>query len=129
MLEHKHLIITAKVEQSPKDVEYIKAWLKSLIKAIDMEILIAPQAVYYDAPGNRGITAFSVITTSHIGLHTFEEDDGSPTQFELDIYSCRAFDIEIAFDAIKEFGVVDISYKFLDRKNNLNTISFGHELP
>ena len=129
MLQHKHLIITAKVKHAPRDVDYIQDWLRLLIKQIDMEILMGPYAVYYDVPGNKGITAFSIITTSHIGLHTFEEGEGEPTRFELDVYSCKDFDINDVFNALKEFEIIEASYKFLDRENNLNTISFGHNPP
>lgn len=86
-----------------------------------MEILIGPEAIYYDVPGNKGITAFAIITTSHIVLHTF--DDIIPANFELDIYSCKDFNIDSVFQHIEQFKPESIKFKFLDRENNFKVIS------
>lgn len=120
ILTHKHLIVSCKVTNPPKCVNYIKTWISKLIKDIDMEILIGPHAIYYEMPGNNGLTVFTVITTSHISLHTF--DDVDPAIFELDVYSCKDFDIDTIFAAVQEFDPVDIRYKFLDRENDLTIL-------
>lgn len=125
MLDHKHLIISANIENSPKDPEMIKEWMKELIETIQMEILIGPEAIYYkEEPFNVGVTAFAIIKTSHIVLHTFEDENG-PTRFELDVYSCKNFNISDVFDKIKVFIPSKMCYKFLDRENELKTLDIG----
>lgn len=115
-LEHKQLIINADISIPPTDVKYIKTWVKKLIKDIDMEILMGPYAVYSDMPGNRGLTVSAIINTSHICLHTWDEDQ---PHLRLDVYSCKDFDINIVFDAIKEFDIKKIQYHYLDRNDKI----------
>ena len=116
MLDHKHLIITAKVLTPPDSPTYIKQWTKKLIKDIDMNILLGPYAVYSDMPGNRGLTCIAAIDTSSISIHCWDED--SPGTIQMDIYSCKDFDINIAFQALDEFTVVQLDYYHLDRNGD-----------
>lgn len=116
MLDHKHLIITAKVEFPPKDPEYIKAWTTRLIKSIGMNTLLGPYAVYSDMVGNRGLTCIAAIDTSSISIHCWDEE--SPGTIQMDIYSCKDFDIEIAFQALRLFQVVSMDHYFLDRNGD-----------
>ena len=95
--------------------------MKSLIKKIDMKLLHGPNISYIDQPGNRGITCVALIETSHIVLHIWDEPD--PGIFQLDVYSCKPFDIAIVVDCLKEnFEIQKIHFKFLDRNNNLKLI-------
>lgn len=125
MLDHKHLIVSAEIENSPKDPEAVKEWLRELIQVIEMEILVGPEAIYYkEEPFNVGVTAFAIIKTSHIVLHTFEEENG-PTRFELDVYSCKNFNILDVFKKIRVYSPTKMSYKFLDRENGLKVLDMG----
>ncbi len=113
MLVHHHLVVKSLVKNPPKDEETMEYWLKQLIKAIGMNILYGPKAIYSYKEFNRGMTAFAIIDTSHIVLHSFDETD--PADLQLDVYSCAEFSIDTIFDAMKIFDPTHIDYKVLDR--------------
>ena len=113
LLVHHHLVVRAELAVPPSDPIYITEWKRNLVQAIGMKILMGPYATYSDMPGNRGLTVATVIETSHIVLHVWDEE--SPGLMQLDVYSCAEFDKNIIFDAIQEFGPTKIDYKFLDR--------------
>jgi len=120
MLQHKHLIIRAEVKNAPKDTEFMTLWFHELIKDIDMKILMGPYVIYLDKQGNRGFTGCAIIETSHIVMHTWDED--CPNIIQLDVYSCKDFEKQIVIDKLKIFEPVLIEYKLLDRENNLDII-------
>ncbi len=113
MLVHHLLVINARVKDPPTDPVYIKAWKEKLVSDIGMKILDGPHAMYHDMPGNRGLTAVTIIETSHIALHVWDEDE--PGLLRLDVYSCAEFKIDTILEAIQEFNPTLIDYKFLDR--------------
>jgi S-adenosylmethionine/arginine decarboxylase-like enzyme len=119
-LVHKHLIVRAEVTNPPKDETLAKEFLKELIEGINMKILFGPEARYVDIPGNRGLTCFAIIETSHIVMHTWDECD--PAMIQLDVYTCGALDTDVVFDFLRRFGVIKMDYKFLDRENDLKEI-------
>ena len=119
-LEHKHLLIRAEVTDCPMkdDLGYVLGWMNKLIDRIDMKLMQGPNITYVDQEGNRGITCMALIETSHIVLHIWDEQ--SPGLFQLDVYSCQSFDINIVLACLKEsFKISKIQYKFLDRKSDL----------
>ena len=113
LLVHHHLVVRAELAAPPTDPVYISIWKRNLVSAIGMKILMGPYAVYSDMPGNRGLTVATVIETSHIVLHVWDEE--SPGLMQLDVYSCAEFDKQTIFNAIQEFEPTHIDYKFLDR--------------
>lgn len=133
MAVHQHLIIRAEIDRPPmnhcflerltrtaqRDVEI---WMESLIDKIDMKIMYGPKAMYCNKVGNRGMTAFAIIETSHLALHTW--DEGRPTM-QLDVYTCSELDLETVFRAIGRFKPTRIEYKFLDRETQLVTVGRG----
>jgi len=122
MIEHKHLIIRADIENPPlnTDVDDMTMWMHSLISKINMELLIGPHTVYCNDIGNEGLTSICAITTSSITLHTWN----NPAILQLDVYSCKDFDINIVFDHIRQrFTTTAIRYKFLDRETDLTELS------
>ena len=119
-LVHKHLIVRAEVTNPPKDETLAKEFLKELIEGINMKILFGPEARYVDIPGNRGLTCFAIIETSHIVMHTWDECD--PAMIQLDVYTCGALDTDVVFDFLRRFGVIKMDYKFLDRETDLKEI-------
>jgi S-adenosylmethionine/arginine decarboxylase-like enzyme len=119
-LVHKHLIVRAEVTNPPKDETLAKEYLKELIESINMKILFGPEARYVDIPGNRGLTCFAIIETSHIVMHTWDECE--PAMIQLDVYTCGALDTDVVFDSLRRFDVIKMDYKFLDRENNLKEI-------
>ena len=117
MLEHKHLIINARVNKPLKNTVEAKKWFKRLIAKIDMEILMGPYASYSEQEGNRGLTAVAIITTSHIAAHFWDEDE--PGVLQLDIYSCKDFNIEDVFDMIAEFEPTSVEWHHIDRNGKI----------
>lgn len=123
VLEHKHLIIRAELSKPPKSPEMIQQWMTDLVRAIGMKILMGPYAVYSNMPGNQGLTAVTIIETSHIAMHVWDEVD--PGLMQLDVYTCSTLDIDDVFKAIDQFQPVKVEYKYIDRENDLTLIDRG----
>ena len=119
--EHKHLIVRAEVNNPPKDPEWVKEWLTSLVSKIGMTILSGPHTAYVEQPGNAGVTGVVVIETSHIAIHVW--DESIPALMQLDVYTCGPFDMEIIFDEIEKMDPTKIEWKYLDREHGLNEVS------
>jgi S-adenosylmethionine/arginine decarboxylase-like enzyme len=127
VLVHKHLIVRAEAVNPPMDVQHLTDWLHNFIDSINMKVLMGPYVTYHDVPGNRGITGAAIIETSHIVMHVW--DECSPALMQFDVYSCGEFDAEQICRLIqKDFDVVKIEYKFLDRENELKDISGGYHV-
>ncbi len=94
--------------------------MKKLVKQIDMKILMGPYSVYSDMVGNRGLTAVTIIETSHIALHVWDEVE--PALAQLDVYTCSALNIQDVFEAMSEWEPVKVEYKYIDRENQLTLI-------
>ena len=124
VLVHKHLIVRAEAVNPPMIEQQLKDWLYNFIESINMKVLMGPYVVYHDVPGNRGITGAAIIETSHIIMHVWDEP--SPALMQFDVYSCGEFDPEVICKKIKkDFDIVKIEYKFLDRDTELKDISGG----
>jgi len=123
VLEHKHLIIRAELNNPPKCVEAIQDWMRSLVDTIGMKILMGPYAVYSDMVGNQGLTAVTIIETSHIAMHVWDEVD--PGLMQLDVYTCSTLNIDDVFNAIQVFEPAAVEYKYIDRENELTLINKG----
>ena len=127
ILVHKHLIVRAEAVSPPMNPEFLTKWLEDFIQYINMKVLMGPYVIYHDVPGNRGITGAAIIETSHIVMHVWDEP--SPALMQFDVYSCGEFDAEQICRLIqKDFDVVKIEYKFLDRENELKDISGGYHV-
>lgn len=116
-MEHKHIIIRAEVKKPPKDIRFISKWMRKLIEAIGMRRLCAPIAVYCTQKGNRGLTCLTILSTSHIALHTWDECD--PAIIQLDVYTCGKMDKEIVFKHLEPFEPSNIKHFIIDRKTEL----------
>ncbi len=123
ILEHKHLVVRAEVVNPPQCTTAIKLWMENLVEAIDMKILMGPYAVYSHMPGNMGLTAVTIIETSHIALHVW--DEVSPALAQLDVYTCSKLDVHDVFRAIGLWNPVSVEYKYIDREKNLHLIDRG----
>ena len=124
ILEHKHLIVRAELKSPPYNAIDIKIWMKHLVDKIGMNILMGPYAVYSDMEGNKGLTAVTIIETSHIALHVW--DEATPALMQLDVYTCSALDINDVFAAIEQFEPTKIEYKYIDREHELTLLDRGH---
>lgn len=123
ILEHKHLIIRAELKNPPKCAEAIQDWMKVLVDKIGMKILMGPYAVYSHMVGNQGLTAVTIIETSHIAMHVWDEVD--PALMQLDVYTCSTLNIQDVFEALNNFSPVDVQYKYIDREHGLTLLDKG----
>ena len=119
-LVHKHVIIRAEVTNPPTDETLTSNDVKALIEAIGMKILMGPYAKYCHMKGNRGLTVATIIETSHVIIHTWDETD--PAMIQLDVYTCGVFDPNIVFDWLQKYNPTKIDFKYLDRENGLTEI-------
>lgn len=120
MIEHKHLIIRAEVTKPPKATDFIVSWMTQLVKDLDMEMFIFPSAGYVEDEGNKGLTAVCIIKTSNLAFHCW--DECSPAIIQLDVYSCKAFEVKTVTDALAQFEPTKIEMKLLDREHGLTEI-------
>ena len=125
-LVHKHLIVRAEVRLPPKDETRAKEFLRELIEGINMKILFGPEARYVDIVGNRGLTCFAIIETSHVVMHTWDECD--PAIIQLDVYTCGELNTDVVFDFLKQFDPIKIDYKYLDRETDLREIPVNEDV-
>jgi len=119
-VKHKHLLIRAEVNKPPASEEHIIFWLKNLIKKINMKILAGPYATKVTKKGNAGITGVAIIETSHVVIHTWDENN--PALIQLDVYSCKDFKKSDILECLEEFETVQVDYKYFDRENNFKEI-------
>jgi S-adenosylmethionine/arginine decarboxylase-like enzyme len=123
ILEHKHLIIRAELKNPPKCAEAIQDWMKLLVDKIGMKILMGPYAVYSDMVGNQGLTAVTIIETSHIAMHVWDEVD--PALMQLDVYTCSKLNVDDVFLALSDFMPVNVEFKYIDREHDLTLLDKG----
>ena len=120
ILEHKHIIIRAEVSDPITNRNKAIKFLNKIIKAIDMKAMYGPTATYCKMPGNRGVTAFAIIETSHIALHIWDEIN--PALVQLDVYSCSDFEPKKVLDILQELNPTKIEHKYLDREKGFKEL-------
>ena len=120
---HKHIIIRADVLDPPTNEVDTSNKVRELIESIDMKILMGPYAKYCTIVGNRGLTVATIIETSHIVMHTW--DESVPANVQLDVYNCAEFDTKIVFKWLEQFNPTKIDYKYLDREHGLKEIQIN----
>ena len=77
----------------------IRRFFEELIEALDMVPLTEFFCVRVnDGANDRGISAFQMITTSHIAMHF---DDDGHNGF-MDVFSCKKFDPRIVMEMVKK---------------------------
>ena len=124
-LFHKHLIIRAEVQNPIICTDYVsKVWMPELIERIGMKVLMGPYAVYSDMEGNRGLTCATIIETSHIVMHIWDEDD--PAMVQLDVYTCSTLEPKDVLASLSEMKPISISMKYLDREHDLTELTLQH---
>ena len=84
-----------------QDVDLVQRFLNEYPDAIGMTKVAPPQVYTYHGkvPEDWGISGFVIIAESHISVHTFP-DRG---YINIDVFSCKEFDIEPSIKSIKEF--------------------------
>ncbi len=91
-LVHHHFIYQARVgriDLGAEAADTLKQFLLDLVKEIDMKILIEPQVKFSEHNAWTGLIG---IVTSHIAFHYWTKEQ----LLQLDIYSCKAFDVDRA---------------------------------
>jgi len=95
-----HLIIDgySSNQKILRDEDFLRKWLESYPARIGMTRISPPHVLRYIGPvlEDSGISGFVFIAESHIGIHTFVEQN----YINIDIFSCKDFDTE---KAIKDF--------------------------
>lgn len=128
-LKHKHLILAFDCKWPPKDAEEAVAFLKFLIKRVDMSVAkdpslgANPHGYYCNLPGNEGVTATGILETSHCALHSWNLEH--PGKFQFDLYSCKDFDVSFVVDLCNSFGIIGGSYLVIDRDSILKILEQG----
>ena len=123
-LVHKHIIIRAEVLNPPKAEYETCDKVKNLIDQIGMKILMGPFAKYCEMQGNRGLTVATIIETSHIVMHSWDEN--VPANIQLDVYTCGEFNTDTVFNWLQQFNPTKIDYKYLDREFGLTEIPINN---
>ncbi|MEY4332449.1 MAG: hypothetical protein RLZZ196_1187 [Bacteroidota bacterium] len=109
MLEHKHLLVQGKIRTTITEANLTK-FLLDLIASIEMDILGGPYIHECVVPHNEGYTAMVAITTSHVVFHSWTSGD-----FQLDVYSCKSFDVNNVVSNLNRFDSYNLQMKFLNR--------------
>lgn len=120
ILEHKHIIIRAEVSEPITKRNKAIKFLNRIIKAIGMKAMYGPTATYCKMEGNRGVTAFAIIETSHVALHIWDEVD--PGLVQLDVYSCSEFEPKKVLDILQELKPTKVEHKYLDREKGFKEL-------
>jgi S-adenosylmethionine/arginine decarboxylase-like enzyme len=85
-----------------------------------MKILMGPYSVYSNMVGNQGLTAVTIIETSHIAMHVW--DDVEPALMQMDVYTCSTLDTNDVFKALEQFEPTKVEYKYIDREHTLTML-------
>jgi S-adenosylmethionine/arginine decarboxylase-like enzyme len=123
-VRHQHLIVRAEINNPPigqDEAVVVEDWMRKLISDIGMKIMFGPQGMYCEVEGNRGMTAFAIIETSHLAFHSWDEMDTAILQ--LDVYTCSHLEVKDVIAALDQFEPVKVEYKFLDREHDLKLVS------
>ena len=82
---------------------------------------MGPYAKYVNMEGNRGLTIATIIETSHVVMHTWDETD--PAVIQLDVYTCGPLEPQIVIDWLNQYQPVKIDHKYLDREFDIKELS------
>jgi S-adenosylmethionine decarboxylase len=116
MIQHKHLIVRAELDNCPDNEPWIEEWLINLVDLLGMKILAGPiVARVDDVEGNIGCTGVVIIETSHIAVHFWEETG----LMQLDVYTCGHLDKYVILDELQYMMPTKVEWKFLDREHGL----------
>jgi len=121
VIQHKHLLVNAKVIDPIKAEEDAVKFLIHLVHKIKMKIVKGPFASYVDVPGNRGLTAIVMIETSHVAFHIWDEP--TPSLLQFDLYTCGELDAGLVKELLNEqFNIVSMDYALYDREEGFKLI-------
>lgn len=108
------MLVRADIEKTDISPALLATWLTKLVEKVGMNVLIQPQCVYCDTPGNEGVTGIICLETSHASIHVW---DSGFLQF--DLYSCKTFDPDVVAEHFSIFKPVQLAYQLIDRNDTL----------
>ena len=111
-LVHHHLLFQSRVKIVPGTIveEQLQNFMKELLVVLDMHCLIEPCVKLSHQNAWTGIMG---IITSHVAFHYWVDEQ----YVQLDIYTCKPFDKELALKFIREFWKADNGKAlFIDRE-------------
>ena len=112
-----HLIIDgySSNQEILRDEDFLRKWLENYPAKIGMTRISPPYVIRYIGPvlEDWGISGFVFIAESHIGIHTFVERN----YVNIDVFSCKDFDIERAIKDFREgFQLIRLRTCLIDRE-------------
>ncbi|MDD2678173.1 MAG: adenosylmethionine decarboxylase [Candidatus Paceibacterota bacterium] len=103
MKHGEHILIEA-IAENQKDLSktvLIKKLFRKIIKAVKLTA-ISPIEIYkfpaLDKNTLGGLTAFCIVSESHLSIHTWPEDN----YFAFDLFSCKDFDEKLVAKLVSE---------------------------
>ena len=118
---HNHLMVNGFTLFPPQDTKLAEDWMKSLVESIGMKIVQGPFASYVDKEGNRGLTIATIIETSHIAMHVWDEPDPALVQF--DLYTCSTLPVEKVIENLEShFGLFNANVLVLERSDGFKIV-------
>lgn len=124
-LVHQHLLYQAQVGNNFSIIDVnekcFKMFLIDLVEEIEMKILIPPSVKLSE---NNAWTGIIGIITSHIAFHYWVSEN----YLQLDIYSCKPFDIQKATDFLNKFwNAQNVKILDINRASNNDFTINRHE--
>lgn len=113
MIEHKHLIVRGKMNNRLNKADVYNL-LNDMVDVLDMELMQGVETnpnVGYEGGDNPGVTGCALITTSHIVIHTWDND----MYFQFDAYSCKCFKPSKVNRLLQSVGLIAEDMKYFDR--------------
>jgi S-adenosylmethionine decarboxylase len=112
-----HLIIDgySSSQRLLRDEDFLRKWLESYPARIGMTRISPPYVLRYIGPvlEDWGISGFVFIAESHIGIHTFVEQN----YVNIDVFSCKGFDTDRAIEDFREgFQLVKLRTCLINRE-------------
>lgn len=112
--DHLHLLVKGKIQNPPKEEQPLNEWLKSLVEKVGMKVILGPNSIYVNEPGNEGITGAVILATSHASIHIWDAEQ--PAMFQFDLYSCKDYKPNDVLNHIDEhFDLKSAYWSFIDR--------------
>lgn len=109
MVPYQHLLIFGHQGDIHITKKELEDFLVKLSNLLNLNILLGP--LVEEGTTRPGMTGVVVIEESHITVHTFTDH---PSEFWLDILSCKSFDPQEVIDLFKDrfnFKKIDIKHK------------------
>lgn len=117
-------MVRAEIVNPPgvNDVEAVKDIMTDLVDHVRMKVLSPARALWCDEPGNEGITADVLLTTSNSVIHIWNYEDGTG-KLDFDLYSCAPFTVPEVVDFLKSrFNITSYVWRFIDRERQLSDV-------